>query len=393
MILIDKPFVSDFLIKTIKENKFPIVSTMVAREMISDDSLNWITEQEAREIFYKNPNTPLYSNSENAIGWIEQNLGFTNLPNQINIFKNKIRFRELLKDAYPNFLFQGIKFEKLKHFNAENLNFPFIIKPAVGFFSLGVYKVDSPEEWKSTVKKIETDINVVKGAYPKEVVNIDEFIIEECVAGEEFAIDCYFDNEGNPVILNIFHHLFSSKDDLSDRVYSTSEKIIESIKNKVKDFLNVIGKKVALQNFPAHIEIRIDEGGRIIPIEVNPLRFGGWCTTGDLSWFSYEINSYEYFFKSLKPDWSNIFETRKNKIYSNVVLDNTTGYDFSQIQSFNYDLLLNDFQKPLDLRKINMAEYPVFGFLFTETEVGNEKELNQILSTNLRKYITLKQPE
>jgi len=47
MILIDKPFVSDFLIKTIKENNFQIVETKVAKEMISDKSLHWISETEA----------------------------------------------------------------------------------------------------------------------------------------------------------------------------------------------------------------------------------------------------------------------------------------------------------------------------------------------------------
>jgi hypothetical protein len=34
-----------------------------------------------------------------------------------------------------------------------------------------------------------------------------------------------------------------------------------------------------------------------------------------------------------------------------------------------------------------MKEYPVFGFVFTETSEGNEGELKQILTSNLRKYI------
>jgi len=54
MILIDKPFVSEFLIKTIRENKFQIISTPESRNMISDKSLNWITEKEAISIIKKN---------------------------------------------------------------------------------------------------------------------------------------------------------------------------------------------------------------------------------------------------------------------------------------------------------------------------------------------------
>ncbi|MBU1013275.1 MAG: ATP-grasp domain-containing protein [Bacteroidetes bacterium] len=390
MILIDQPYISDFLIKTIKENNIEIISTSAAREMVSDNSLNWISEEDAINNFKTDANSLLLSISENAISWIEKNLGFTNLPNQINLFKNKIRFRELLKDAYPNYFFKGIKFEELKQFKSDDFKFPFILKPAVGFFSVGVYKVDSFDEWNQTIDKIELDIEKIKGSYPKEVVDVSEFIIEEIIGGEEYAIDCYFDHHGEPIILNIFHHIFSSNDDLSDRIYSSSKEIIESLKDKSEEFLKLISAKTNLKNFPAHIEIRIDNDGNINPIEVNPLRFGGWCTTGDLSWFAYGFNSYEYFLKGKKPDWDSIFKTRKGKKYSIVVLDNTSGYSADEIEFFNYDLLLKDFDKPLDLRKVNMKGYPIFGFLFTETSADKEAELVQILNSNLRKYIKLK---
>lgn len=68
-----------------------------------------------------------------------------------------------------------------------------------------------------------------------------------------------------------------------------------------------------LKNFPAHIEIRIDKNGNINPIEVNPLRFGGWCTTGDISWYAYGFNSYEYFLKGKKPDW--VMKKNLSKFY------------------------------------------------------------------------------
>ena len=45
MILIDKPFVSDFLINTIRDHNYKIVSTKQARELILDESLNWISEE------------------------------------------------------------------------------------------------------------------------------------------------------------------------------------------------------------------------------------------------------------------------------------------------------------------------------------------------------------
>ena len=136
------------------------------------------------------------------------------------------------------------------------------------------------------------------------------------------------------MILNILHHIFSSGTDVSDRVYSTSKDIILKHKNAIEEFLKPIGKKAGLKNFPIHVEIRIDDKGVIRPIEVNALRFGGWCTTGDLSWHAYGINSYDYFINNKKPNWEQIFNSRPNKIYSIILLNNNSGYSEPEIKSF-----------------------------------------------------------
>ena len=245
-------------------------------------------------------------------------------------------------------------------------------------------------EWNKVLDKIEYEIETLQGLYPKEVIDITDFIIEEYIEGEEYAIDFYFDKEGEPVVLNVLHHIFSSEEDVSDRIYTTSKKIIEKYKNEIQDFLITLGEKVNLKNFPAHVEIRVDKQGRISPIEVNPLRFGGLCTTGDLAWYAYGINSYEYFLYGKKPDWEGILETRKEKIYSIIILDNNSGIKANDIESFDYDLLLEDFEKPMDLRKMNVNEYTLFGILFTETKCGNENELSRILTSDLRRYIKVK---
>ncbi|MBU1113726.1 MAG: ATP-grasp domain-containing protein [Bacteroidetes bacterium] len=390
MILIDKPFVSEFLIETIKKNNFSVVSTEVAKELINDAGINWISENKAKNLFHNNPNTLLYTNSENSISWIENNLTFTTLPNQIHTFKNKIKFRELLEETFPNYFFKGVKYEQLKTLDISNFKFPFIIKPAVGFFSLGVHKVDSLNVWSEILLKIESDISKLEGLYPKEVIDVTDFIIEEYFEGEEYAIDCYFNETGEPVILNILHHVFSSASDVSDRIYSTSKDIIEKNKDGIQKFLHTIGIKTNLKNFPAHVEVRIDNEGQIFPIEVNPLRFGGWCTTADLSWFAFGFNSYEYFLTQQIPNWQNIFNLKADKKYSIIVLDNNSGINGNDIESFDYDLLLSDFHHPLDLRKADFSKFPVFGFLFVETQVGNDSELINILTSNLRKYIKVR---
>ena len=97
MFLIDKPFVSDFLIDTIRNNNFKIIATKVAKELVQDDSLQWIEEEEAIALLKKNPQISIYSNSENALAWIDQNYGESELSNQLKILKNKVKFRELIK--------------------------------------------------------------------------------------------------------------------------------------------------------------------------------------------------------------------------------------------------------------------------------------------------------
>lgn len=387
MILIDQPYVSNFLIKTIKENQFPIIATEVAKSMISDESLNWISEEKAIQQYTQNDKTRIYSNSENAINWIEKHLKNTELPQKIQLFKNKITFRELIKDAFPEYFFKGIPLEKLKYFPVSELKFPLIIKPAVGFFSLAVHKIDNIEEWLAIINTIETEVETFKDMYPKEVVDVSDFIIEEYIEGEEYAVDCYFDNQGKVVVLNILHHIFSSSKDVSDRVYTTSKEILNRYLSIIETFLQIVGNKAQLKNFPMHVEVRIDSQGKITPIEINPLRFGGWCTTGDISWFAFGINSYEYFLNGKIPNWNEIFKNNANKLYSLIVLDNNSGIDGNTIKSFNYNLLLKDFEKPLEIRKVNYKKYGVFGFLFTETSVGNEQELNTILTSKLTNYI------
>lgn len=60
-----------------------------------------------------------------------------------------------------------------------------------------------------------------------QVLDTGKFIIEENIEGEEFAVDAYFNSKEKPVILNILKHIFSSENDVSDRVYFTSKSVME----------------------------------------------------------------------------------------------------------------------------------------------------------------------
>jgi len=388
LFFVDKPFVSDFFKETVRDHAIPVVDTEISRSIGLYPGTKIITEAEAISAVQDSGEQLIYTTSENALAWIIKNLAFSDLVEKIELFKNKVTFRELTKPLVPDFFFQEVCFEDLKNLPHPAKDLPLIIKPATGFMSEGVYKVKNAGEWDQTKQRILADGERSKGLYPPEVVNASALIIEECIQGDEYAVDAYFDTAGEAVILNILKHTFSSTDDVGDRVYTSSKEIIEDNLQEFTEFSNKIGQLANVRNFPAHIELRRIPDGTLIPIEINPVRFGGWCTTADLTYLAYGFNPYVYFYKQIKPDWPNILKNKSGKLYSIIILDNSTGIDPALINGFDYQKLLSNFESPLELRKFDYSEYPVFGFLFTETNVENELELKKILVSDLQEFIT-----
>ena len=388
MIFVDKPFVSDFFKKTIADNEYPVVLTDMAKALGFGDSRNGIDEASAVKEILGSNNLRLYSTSENAIGWIAEHLSATRLPGDIELFKDKARFRSLIKPLFPDFYFQEVSMEALENLSAEDLPMPFIIKPTTGFFSMGVYKVSALEEWRQVKRALRAEIRSVAALYPKEVLDTTMVIIEQCIEGEEFAVDAYYDADGNPVIVGIYQHIFSSAEDVSDRVYMTSKDIVEANLDPFAKFLKDIGNLAKVKNFPVHVEIRRDHSGSIVPIEINPMRFGGWCSTADMTYLAYGFNPYACYLSQKRPNWKEALENQNGKLYSIVVLDNSTGVDARDIDAFDYERLLSRFEHPLELRKIDYKEYPVFGFLFAETSQSNVGELERILRSDLKEFIS-----
>jgi hypothetical protein len=390
MFFADKPYISDFFKSTVKENGIPIVDTEIIKELNFYDGTQILNKSDIINIAGKSKNPLIYSTSENAIGWISENLSFTKLPEKIELFKNKFKFRKLTQSLFPKLFFKEVHINDLREIEFRELPLPFIIKPSVGFFSMGVYKVSDSKEWITTINQIKKEMEQIKNLYPKEVLDASSFIIEQCIEGDEFAVDVYFNENGDPVILSILHHTFSSATDVSDRVYTTSKKIIENNLDEFTEFVKKIGQLAGVKNFPVHIELRKDTYGNILPIEVNPMRFGGWCTTADITFLAFGFNPYLFYYTQKKPDWTEILREKDGKLYSIIVLDNSTGVDADKIVSFNYEKLLNIFETPLELRKIDFQKYPVFGFLFIETREDNFSELKRILDSDLTEFISVK---
>lgn len=384
VILIDKPYISDLLIKTIKDLNIPAFLCNKDFSFSGEDIPPFISEEQLINTL-KEANL-IYLNSENAISYLLSHTLNTNLIEKTELLKNKLKFREMTKDIYPDFNFKGIKIDNLKNLKEQDLIFPFILKPSVGFFSMNVYKINNFDEYQDIVKNIGPEAQKAELLYPKHVIDTNEFIIEEYLDGEEFAIDAYYDIEGKPVILNILKHLFYSEEDTSDRIYYTHKDIINQYLDLFQQELEKLGKSFNLRLYPVHVEFRILNDGRIFPIEINPLRFAGWCTS-ELIQFAFGLNPYEYFFKQKKPCWEEIFRGKENKYYSINVADIPNNVSTQDIVRVDYEQFLNLFSKVLEVRKLDYKEYPVFAFVFAETQ--DFEEMIHFLKADLTKYLII----
>lgn len=385
MFILDKPYVSEFLEKTLEKNKFPVLNTAAVKELVSNTGINYIDEEKAVKKLrdYKNP--VLYTNSENSIEWISKNLCFTDLPDKIALCKDKIKFRKIISKIYPDFYFKEVSFEDIKRIKPQDLKFPLVLKPAVGFLSFGVYMIYNDSEWNSTISILEEDIKKFKTIYPLNVVNTSTFIIEEMVLGEEFAVDAYYNEKGEAVILNIYKHPFCSEKDVSDRVYFTSKAIIEKYLKEFEQLLQKIGNAVDLKNFPVHIELRVNKEN-IIPIELNPMRFAGWCMT-DIAYYAWGINVYEEYLHQTKPNWQNILENSDENLYYVMFSDVSKDIKKEDIKSIDYDGLVRNIETPLEIRKIDYKIHPIYSIIFAKTP--DEKGITKILNIDVYKYINV----
>ena len=115
MFILEQPYVSEFFVDTIVQNDFPVLNNDTIEESdIEDGAFSLINPSKAIEYYQKQEFPLIYSNSENALDWVLENIPLSNLSSYIKIFKDKFEFRELLKELYPNFYYQSMDLDTLE---------------------------------------------------------------------------------------------------------------------------------------------------------------------------------------------------------------------------------------------------------------------------------------
>lgn len=381
MIVLTTPYVSDILRASVERQGLEVLDMPETRKLCGND-LNYVDF----ETFASGSDRRLYTNSESALKTIGELLPHTEIPRMVEACKDKVRFRELTAPIFKDYWFTSGALEELDALDAADLRFPLVVKPARGFFSLGVHCVDTAEDWKPALKTLRGEIDDFNANYPADVVDAGSFIVEQAIDGDEYAIDVYWDGNGKAVLTNILKHVFASTDDVSDRLYLTSPEIMVTHLESFTRVMQEIGEACGFRNYPAHIEVRVDRAGNVLPIEANPLRFAGWCVA-DITIHAWGFDPYEYYFNNLRPDWTTILAPRKGKTYSMAIADLPTSVDRSKIKSVDWDGIESLFEKVLEFRKIDYREFPVLAFVFAETSRENLGLLDKVVGEDFTKYI------
>lgn len=378
MIILEKPFVSEPLVNYLEESGLPVLRNEMAELLVKQGRrLNLLGDKEF--VAKYNETGKLYAVSENALVWLYANMPDSELVEKVKIVKDKAAFRRICQKIFPDFFYKEVKMSELRSLNPDDLPMPFVLKPSVGFLSVGVYIVRNKKEWSDALDDIDRNFAKQCAVFPDTVVKSENFVLEYFIQGEEYAVDAYYDKDGKPNIINIFHHIFKNETDVSDRLYCMSKEIFESNYGPFNQFLVELNGVLGLRNFPMHVEFRVDKNnGRAIPIEVNPLRFAGMCLN-DLTRHTCGMLPVQAFFEGTHPDYATMWNGIEEDVFSFIVLDKP----YETTKALDFEKIKNHYHGVVETRDIKNPAMSVWGFLFMKTDKEHRAELNEILNDDL----------
>ncbi|MBO4738608.1 MAG: ATP-grasp domain-containing protein [Bacteroidales bacterium] len=382
MLILEKPYVSEKLLQIAHQKHYPVLRNAMSEYLQSQGySLDLCSDEDFVGKYQQIHR--LYSMSENGLGWIKKYLDDKDLNDKITLLKDKAAFRRICQKMYPDFYFKEVDLEDLFKIDTQTIPFPIVLKPAVGFLSVGVYVVHDDGQWQSAMEDIRNKFAEASAQFPDFVVGSNKYLIEKYIHGEEYAVDAYFDNEGQPVILNIYHHRFASESDTSDRLYCSNKALYDQYEQPFTDFLIQVNQVVGLQNFPMHIEFRLSEG-KPIPIEINPLRFAGFCLN-ELQTHISGIHPVEAFFENIRISKDEMWKGRETDTFSFMVLERPA--QAAKTAIFDKEKFMRSFSGVLELREVKNADVGVAATAFVRTTEEHKHELDTLLRFDMMDFM------
>lgn len=382
MLILEEPYVSPLLVEWAADVRHPVLGNAFAQSLVADGArLNLVDADEAAARI--DAGERVYSNSENALDWVLEHTHNEPLAHAIRFSKDKAEMRKALAPLSPGLFYRVCDREQLAQVDATELPLPVVLKPAVGFCSMGVYTIESADDWAAALADIEAQERVWAQRYPGSVVDMGSFVVEGYITGQEYAVDMYYDAEGRARCLNVMRHDFAGADDTSDRLYNTSHDLVVRMAPLLEQRLDQVNEVLGARDFPAHVEVRVDESGSIVPIEFNPLRFAGLGGT-DLAYWAWGLRTYEAFLEGADVDVAALSVPHAGKVFTMSLLNPHAQADLSR--PFLYDEFAARFSKVLDFHRFDANAVGSYGFLFLETDEATADELDFLLHSDLLEF-------
>lgn len=270
MIILEDPYVSPELATFAADRQEPVLDTPAARQAGLDYGLhlNLVSSRDFGRLCCQGQR--LYSNSENALDWLYSRSGNAGLVRATELLKNKLLFRQRLAPLFPDFHFRELTLRDVMETHFDSLPGPCVLKPAVGFFSLGVYSIENAQQWRAARDDIAAGAVRWRKEYPAAVLDNQVWLLESLIQGTEYAVDVYFNSRGEAVICNILQHDFASSEDVSDRLYYTSADIIRRMAGPLEAWFDQLNERLGLRDYPVHVELRRDADGIWCPSSSTP---------------------------------------------------------------------------------------------------------------------------
>ncbi|MCK5893166.1 MAG: ATP-grasp domain-containing protein [Endozoicomonadaceae bacterium] len=280
---------------------------------LTSDEIHLLTHQELRE-----KQIPLslankiYAPHEDALDNILLQSTDAQLADGIIQLKDKFLFRQLLKKVTPDYFCKVVNREKLTALQLPT-DRKYVLKPRKGFFGTAVHFIDHTTDLQVLSLTIEAELKKSGSYFSNNTLDTQDLIVEEFIEGEEYAVDMFFNSNGEPVITNITHHPLAHRQEYFHSLYYTSREVFEQYYDRFITFFNHFNQELKLRNFPIHAEFK-GTPENFKSIEMNPLRFGGFGLA-DLAFHTTGLNPFKAYFLNESIDWSEFWQQHPDESY------------------------------------------------------------------------------
>ena len=349
---------------------------------IVDENIQVLTKEEMKN----NPSLrfprgdKIIISTETVLDDVLQRLDDPEKKDLIITLKNKVECRQVLATLFPDFYFKEISISDIPTFELAPSE-RYFIKPIKGYWGSAAYPLNKDTDRISLSSEISRQLQIRSGIFSDQVVAKDRLIVEEFIDGEEYAVDMFFNEDGEPVITNICYHPLPKKMEYLHVVYYTSYDVFHLLYNDLIRFFSTLNKTLKARNMPIHGEFKLHKG-KLTPVELNPLRFGS-DGFADLSYHAFGFNPFLCFTQNCAPDWDKVWQGREEKVYAFYL-----GYNGSDLDTNKYRPDLRNFRKLFsNILADNAMNYQnTLAFSVMYIEENNLDRIHELLEVEFNEY-------